>query len=254
MVALGAAHQGANTARGGRTRTTLNPGIAREVSRQGFSCLLPSEPGKTFTHKGISREDLGLETTMATVDVIRDTGETLVFLLREGIDAAVVQPEHILVSTPDEFASLESPANPTITIFLYRIAINSEMRNGPKRTLPDGRITRPLLPIELYYLITPWARRTSDEYRIVGRVLQVLYDNGELGPSQLQGTSWQTGDSVQVVLESLPIDDHYRIWDSSSLPYRLSLTYMVRVIGIEPSEALEVTPVLEAEFRRLRPV
>jgi hypothetical protein len=101
-------------------------------------------------------------------------------------------------------------------------------------------------------MITPWARNTRDEYRIVGRILQCMYDNAELGASQLQGTSWEPGDSVQIILDSLPIDDHYRIWDSSSLPYRLSLTYMVRVIGIEPGRVTTYPPVTEADFRRLR--
>lgn len=187
---------------------------------------------------------------MATVDVIRDTGETLLFLLRNAIDTAIVQPANIVLSTPDDFTA--EPDHPIITLFLYRIAISPELRNSPKRLLPDGRSTRPLVPLELFFMITPWARVTSDEYRIVGRVIQCLYDNAELGGSQLQGPSWEEGDTVQIILESLPIDDHYRIWDSSSMPYRLSLTYMVRVVGIEPAQAMGYPPVTEAMFRRLR--
>ena len=187
---------------------------------------------------------------MATVDVIRDLGDTLLYLLRNSIDSAIVSPSNIVLSTPDDFNP--NPDQPVITVFLYRIAVNAELRNSPKRTLPDGSITRPLIPLEIYYMITPWARITSDEYRIVGRVLQCMYDNPELGSSQLQGTSWASEDSVQIILESLPIDDHYRIWDSSNLPYRLSLTYLVRVIGIEPSQAMTYPPVTEADFKRLR--
>ncbi len=189
---------------------------------------------------------------MAAPDAIRDTGQTLLFLLRNGIDPTIVQPGRISLSTPDEFGDFQTPDFPAVTVFLYRIALNPEMRNSPRRTLPDGSIQRPLLPLELYFMITPWARVTSDEYRIAGRVLQVLYDNSELGSSQLQGPSWEDGDSVQIVLESLSIDDHYRIWDSSNLPYRLSLTYMLRVVGIEPGEAITVPPVVQAEFQRLR--
>ena len=187
---------------------------------------------------------------MATADAIRDTGNTLLFLLRNAIDSSIVQPANIVLSTPDDFQA--EPDQPVITVFLYRIAIHSELRNSPRRILPDGRNTRPLVPLELFFMITPWARVTSDEYRIAGRVIQCFYDNAELGPSQLQGSSWEEGDSVQIILESLPIDDHYRIWDSSSLPYRLSLTYRVRVVGIEPSQAFAHPPVTEARFRRLR--
>ena len=192
---------------------------------------------------------------MADPNVIRDVGNTLLVLLRSGIGSGierVVEPGDIHLSTPDDFQNYQDPSDPVITIFLYRISINSQMRNSPRRMLPDGRTKRPLLPVDLYFMITPWAHDTSDEYRIVGRVLSTLYDNAELGSTQLRGDSWEEGDSVQIILESLPLDDHYRIWDSSSLPYRLSLTYIVRVIGIEPSEISEITPVLDAEFRGLR--
>lgn len=187
---------------------------------------------------------------MATADVVRDMGETLVSLLRAGIPGSIVDPAAIIVATPDEFADLQTPPRPTVTLFLYMVAVNPEMRNAPRRLPADGRRTRPLLPLELRYLITPWARETRDEYRIAGRVLQVFYDHAELGPAELQGDSWGPDDSVQLVLESLPVDDHYRIWDTTDLPYRLSLTYMARVVGIEPAVVETPPPVVEARFGR----
>lgn len=191
---------------------------------------------------------------MADQDVIRDCGDTLVLLLQSGLahPESLVEPAQIYLASPTEFSNIVYTDSAVVTVFLYRVAISAEMRNGPRRTLPDGQTTRPLLPIELHFMITPWAQDMGDGYRIVGRILQLLYDNAELGPAQLEGGAWAPGDSVQVILESLPLDDHYRIWDSSDLAYRLSLTYMVRVIGIEPGESTAVIPVLDAEFRRLR--
>lgn len=185
---------------------------------------------------------------MAAPDVIRDMGDTLLFLLRQGIDAAIVQPANIVISTPDEFDALQNPASPTLTIFLYRLSLHAETRNAPPRSAPDGRVNRQPLPLQLHYLITPWARRTQDEHRIVGRVLQVLYDNSDLGAAQLQGDSWHAGETVQIILESLTLDDHYRIWDSSGVPYRLSLSYLVRVIPVDSAVSRLAPPVLEARF------
>jgi len=160
----------------------------------------------------------------------------------------MVTEDRIFAATPDEFDALQDPATPAITIFLYRVTVNSEMRNSPPRMLSNGRLSRPPLPLELHYLITPWARDTRDEFRIIGRVMQVLYDRSELGPAELQGSSWSTGDSVQVILDSLPIEDHLRIWDTTDLPYRLSLTYCARVVGIEPEIAEEAAIVASAQF------
>jgi len=185
---------------------------------------------------------------MAGVDAIRDVTDTLIYLLRAGIPAAMVDPTRIIVRIPDEFEPLRHPVQPNITVFLYRISINAQMRNGPRRLLSDGRSTRPLLPLELNYLVTAWAPDARDELRIIGRILQIFYDRGELGAADLQGTSWENGDTAQVMLESLPLEDHYRIWDAGEVPYRLSLTYLVRIIGISPIEATQQPPVVEAFF------
>src|SRR5581483_3604891 len=181
---------------------------------------------------------------MATSQAIRDTGETLRALLVAGVGPSV-PTVNVEVTTSDAFSSLQSPQQPAITIFLHRVAVHPEMRNGPPRRLPDGTLTRPLLPLELSFMITPWARSTSDEHLLAGLVLQTLYDGAELGAAELQGASWESGDSVQIVFESLSSEEHYRVWDTVGLPYRLSLTYLVRVVGIEPRERRFVAPVAE---------
>ncbi len=185
---------------------------------------------------------------MAKADVVRDTAQTLVSLLQQGIPSGMVDPTRITIATPDEFEALKDPANPNVTIFLYRIAVNAAMRNANRRNVGNGRTTRPLLPLELSFLITPWAKDTRDELRIAGRILQTLYDRAELGAADLAGTSWEQEDTVQLILDSLPLEDHYRIWDAGEVPYRLSLTYTARVVGIAPTEELAAAPVIQAQI------
>jgi hypothetical protein len=185
---------------------------------------------------------------VATAEVIRDVGNTLIFALRAGVDPGVVAPANIRVATPDEFKDLDALTEPSISLFLHRIAVNATVRNSARRVLPDGTTTRPLLPLELCWLITPWAPATSDEHLIAGHVMQALYDRAELGATELQGASWAPGDSLQVILESLPMEDHYRIWDTSDIPYRLSLTYVTRVVALEPKERVASPPVVTARF------
>src|SRR4051794_17441293 len=112
---------------------------------------------------------------MATSQAIRDTGETLRTVLVAG-GGPSVPPLTVEVTTSDAFSSFQSPQQPAITIFLHRITVHPEMRNAVPRRLPDGSITRPLLPLELSFMITPWARSTSDEHLLAGLVLQTLYD------------------------------------------------------------------------------
>lgn len=189
---------------------------------------------------------------MATADAIRDTSDSLVHILRANISSSLVPSTRITAATPDEFADLRDPLHPAITVFLYRVSVNADLRNVTPPPLPDGRIRRPLLPLELRYLITPWSDDdTRTELSLVGQIAQTFYDNSELGPSDLQGDSWEAGDAVSLEMESLPLEDHYRIWDAvPQVPYRLSLTYVARVVGIESKRLIAYPPVVQARFGR----
>jgi hypothetical protein len=186
---------------------------------------------------------------MASANVIHDMSETLVHLLRTSIPPAMVDPSRIYVTTPDEFETLQKPGQPHITLFLYRIAENPQMRNRPRRFDPKtGATTKDLLPLELNYLVTAWAKDTRDELRIIGHIAQTYYDHAEIGPADLRGGSWDPDDCVQLVFDSLPLEDHYRIWDSAEVAYRLSLTYQARVVGIAPTVAIIEPPVVVARI------
>jgi hypothetical protein len=185
---------------------------------------------------------------MAGPEVVRDMGDTLVTILQAGIPPALVPAARIMVATPDEFSGLEDPPQPTVTVFLYRTTVVPSVRNAPKRLRADGRVMRQALPLELSYLITPWARQTRDELLIAGRILQVLHDRAELGATDLVGASWEPTDTVQICFESLPLEDHYRIWDANTVSYRLSLTYTARVIHIAATDPIGGPPVISADF------
>lgn len=182
---------------------------------------------------------------MASVNVLHDLTETLLALLRAGL-APLVTSTNVRTATPDDFKNLGDA--PTLTVFLYRVGVNAEMRNGPFRVTTDGKRTRPPLPLEVSYLLTPWVKEPAGAYKVAGRVLQTLYDRAELAPADLLGDSWSGDDTVQLILESLPLEDHLRLWDTTELPYRMSLSYTARVIGLDPAEQIVVPPVLTARF------
>jgi hypothetical protein len=194
-----------------------------------------------------SRAESGSRGNVATVDAIGNLVDTLVFVLRSRLPP-LVSAAQIVPARPDQFENFRDPAQPAVTVFLYRITVHESVRNSLPRHLPNGQVTRPLLPLNIHFMITPWARQIGDEYLIMGRILQALYDNAELGPAQLQGTAWETNDSVQLMFESLTLEDHYSIWETTELPYRLSATLIARVIGIEPGEQRAFGIVTEAEL------
>lgn len=183
---------------------------------------------------------------MASPGVVRDMSATLKQILRGALDG-VIAADNVIVSTPDSFKELPRPS---CTIFLYKVAVNPVMRNGPRVVVKPGVTSRPLLPIDLSYIMTPWGKTPEDEHQILGIVLQSLYDNSELGFGSLIGDSWLPDNSVQLVLETLPIEEHFCIWDTVGLPYRLSATYRAQIIGIAPALVDTVPPVTRAVFGR----
>ena len=201
---------------------------------------------------------------LASWELIESVGRTLVGILQAHVDLVLpLAGVKVQLATTKLFKQLESTTTPTITIFLYRAMEHGELRNAPRRTLSDGSTTRPLLPLELCYLVTPWGVRINEtpvadqlaaqeEHRLLGVALQAFYDHAEIGRSALvedpDEPVWEPTDNVQLILESLPVEDHYRIWDSGELDYRVSLTYRVRVLGLEPTQRTTVPPVAEADF------
>ena len=187
---------------------------------------------------------------MATTDAIAFLGDTLVALLQDGL-GGLVAPADIILSTPDDFKDF-APRQPSVTIFLYHVAINPEMRNGP--SAPSFSVPGlPPLPLDLRFLITPWTKDTRDAYRIIGAVAQVLNDHAVLGFGQLLGDGvWSPDDTVELMMESLPVGELFDIWDPSDIPFKLSLSYLARVIGIDSSISRAAAPVAVATFPRLR--
>lgn len=203
---------------------------------------------------------------MATWQLIEYASRTIVKLVKAHLD--LVMPGNaveVKLATPHAFVGLKSALASTISVFLYRISEHTELRNSPQRRFPDGSSARQPLSLELSFLITTWGARGNDpaandqaaaleEHLLMGAVLQGLYNRAELTRAELyedpaRPPVWGDRDSMQIILETLPVEDLYRIWDSSELAYHLSATYRVRVLGLESTEVLRVPPVADASMR-----
>ncbi len=195
--------------------------------------------------------------------VIERTVQTLVRLLEQRIELAGITGLSVQPITTASFDKISASSSPVISLLLYQVKENAECRNAPRRPGTGGQDFRQPLSLELGYLVTPWGSRSSDtitddsiaaleEARLLGLVLQTFYDHAEVGTAELYDDPlvpvWHAGDSLQIILESLPIEDHYRIWDASELGYRLSLTYRVRVTYLNSEDIIIAPPVTDSTF------
>ena len=181
--------------------------------------------------------------------IISDVSETLKQVLHDGLS---VLPGAPLVSVHN---LRSKPAPPAVTLFLYEMLEDPSTRNRPRVRKPTGgrfEVRKPDLTLLLRYLVTPWIDDLSFPYTdqiILGRLSQVLYEKAILQVPDLHGSRLPlSAESLKITMAPISLEDRTRIWNCLQLPYRLSLTYEVRVANITPEHFREVSAVGQAQF------
>jgi len=121
---------------------------------------------------------------------------------------------------------------PMVSIFLYRIDLNRYTRAGWSAVgHQDGDIH---LPLDLHFLLTPWAGNAEFEYRLLGHTMTCLERIPILsGPLLYPTAGWQPHEAVQVCIPEITTEDLMRTFDSLPVNYKLSVPYLARVVRIE---------------------
>jgi hypothetical protein len=133
-----------------------------------------------------------------------------------------------------------------LSVWMYRVVRDEDRLNAPQRRISLDRSLPPPLPLRVHYLMTPVSSDTTldgrkNEQVILGKVLQAFNDHPALRGTDLQEDFVGTDTVLNVRLEPLSLQEIYDIWDALEGSYRLSVSYEVSVINIDP--AVEPTPV-----------
>jgi hypothetical protein len=133
-----------------------------------------------------------------------------------------------------------------MTIFLFEAVEDPTLRNQrrPREIVPPNIAQRrPQVPLILRYLLTPWSGDRATDHRLLGRALQTLHDDAILTGPQLLGGLAGTSEALKLKLAPLTLEEQTRVWHAVQRPYRLSLTYEVRVIRIDSDDVSVGPPV-----------
>jgi hypothetical protein len=136
-----------------------------------------------------------------------------------------------------------------MTLFLFETVEDPSAKNRPKFRVtlpPPGNgvaVRKPPMALLLRYMLTPWSGDRLTDHKLLGRTLQVLYDGAILSGTQLQGGLTGTDQALKVTLSPLTIEERARVWYAIEKPYRISLTYEVRVVNLDSEIAQPVVPV-----------
>lgn len=132
-----------------------------------------------------------------------------------------------------------------VNLFLYHTQINPGWRNMdiPDQVKP-GETAQPLLPLNLYYLLTAYS--VNDDYpeptshRLLGLAMRILHDHSILTPADIKAalpaTTYdldQQQEQVRIVYQALSVEESFNLWTTFQSPYRISAAYEVSVVLIE---------------------
>jgi hypothetical protein len=126
------------------------------------------------------------------------------------------------------------------SVMVWRVAINTSMRNQPPRRTPDGRKRRPALPVDLGLMLTPWSTEPERQLRLMGWAMRFIEDHAIVPAAQLnqalarRGTpAFNPDEAIEIVCDPLTVPDHLGLWDKFRNRWQTSLTYTVRMVNIE---------------------
>jgi hypothetical protein len=185
---------------------------------------------------------------VTTVLAIHSVGESLRTYLDASYpaDLRAVHPcEFKLVSSGELAGDVELDG--ALTLYLYRVTVNEHARNM-------RRVTDPLrenvpLAVDLHYLLTVWSRSAFTEHVVIAWAMRQLHQHPVFDASSLTSeAAWGPGDFVQVIPAELSTEDVMRIWDALDPGYRLSVSYIARVVRIDTDPVVDGLPVVATRF------
>jgi hypothetical protein len=134
-------------------------------------------------------------------------------------------------------ADFQKPMSEGVSIYLYRIGVNTARRTLPPHVAPDGRRYRGPLPVDLFYAIGVWGRSVIRQQRLLGWCMRTLEDlpilpSGVLNDRLPEADTFRPSETVEIVCEPLTLADLATIWDLLKPNVPLFATYVVRMIPI----------------------
>jgi hypothetical protein len=185
---------------------------------------------------------------MSSYMVVAAVSEALRQILWERFDGdGVIRPivgseSAIVFRNPTE--TVRDSAN-RLSLWLYQITENEIVKNQPmlrSKDDPNGRAQVPPLGLNLFYLVTPFASSGEADHILLGKTMQVLYDNAIV---VLRDIANDIAEELRIILCRLTLEELTRIWEALREPYRLSVCYQVRVTQVDSLRTPSHTRVIE---------
>ena len=185
---------------------------------------------------------------MSDFTVIADVGETLKKLLEDDPWTGILPIPEITFKSPKEIKDDGGSTN-KVSLFLYQIHENPHLRNEEPLRVNDSHLQTPPEVLDLLYLVTPYSDDKTQEKVILGKVMQIFYDNALLSGTVLQGGLAGSDEDIRLLFNPISLDDLTKIWSAfQDVAYRLSVSYLVTPVRIDSTRQTGMQRVLSKEM------
>ncbi|WNR44094.1 DUF4255 domain-containing protein [Paenibacillus roseipurpureus] len=188
-------------------------------------------------------------TPIGNYSVIADVSASLMKLLRENMTPdPIPQPEMIGLASPVDKGDFY------LSLYLYNVRESGNNRQTHMIARGTNEIQFPPMVVDLSYLLTvqspaELSSRALDEHRILGRAMQVIYDNSVLRGSMTVGSLAEQDEEVRIVMDPYKGESMMNMWNFSDTPYRLTVAYTVGPVHIDSTRIRTTKRVSETDFR-----
>jgi len=191
---------------------------------------------------------------MATTRAIAATTNGIVRLLE------LAYQESDFGNLAAEFESYQAPQfqKPMkfgLSLFLYRVAVNTAARNSRPHLRPTGDAVLPPLPVDLCYLLTAWAENAPDQQELLGWAMRVLQDTPILPPALLNtgfpGT-FGPAEAVELGADQLAQQDMTPLWEIMKPNQQPSVGYVARMVALESTVVVSEHPAVQTRVFEAR--
>lgn len=188
---------------------------------------------------------------MANVFAVHSVGSSIVTFLRNTYPEQIAgrnMPRCAFELTSSGQLAGELDEMTHITLYLYRITVNEHSRQTRRASAAADSFVP--LGLDLHYLLTAWAANPLDEQVTLAWVIRQLHQYPVLDASSLSPEGgWSADEVVQIIPAELTTEDVMRIWDALDPAYRLSVSYVARIVRLDPDQDTEeFRPVVAGRF------
>lgn len=181
--------------------------------------------------------------------IITEVSSYLVEVLKEELVPTFIKSKDLI-----GLCSPEAKGDYQVGVYLYDIQRSESMFTSEMRNTNLYMQKRPSEYLDLYYMITVYSEsdlkfRSSEEQRILGKMLQVFMDRGVFRESDIGGYTRDDSDTMQIQMVKMPMSDKQKIFESADGGYRLSLFYKVSPVELESGVEKKISRVMDVDIK-----